>query len=178
LEVRVLPQSRHRKTAKARKRPKGLTAQKTGSPQAKNERRVKSLAIVVVAALLLSGAAYLIATRQGGAKEVTLPDGLKYTDLVEGTGPSPQLGHKITVRYSGKLENGDEFDSSRGQPVDFDYNSGRLIAGWIEGLRTMKTGGKRTLIVPGKLGYGPAGNPPKIGPNATLIFEVELVGVK
>jgi peptidylprolyl isomerase len=151
-----------------------------GSQQVKNERSVKTLAMVVMAALLLSAAGYLLVTRRGGSEgqEVTLPGGLKYVDLAEGTGASPQIGHKISVRYRGTLLNGEEFDSSRGQAVEFEFSSTKLIKGWIEGLMNMKVGGKRRLTIPSALGYGPAGSPPKIPPNATLVFEVELLSVK
>jgi peptidylprolyl isomerase len=148
-----------------------------GGATARNERRVKTIAILLAAALLLSAGAYLLYTRSGGAKEVTTPSGLKYTEIVEGTGPSPQLGHKVSVNYVGRLENGTEFNNTKGQPMEFDYSNGSLINGWIEGLRTMKVGGKRKLIVPPRLGYA-AQSKPGIPPNSTLIFEIELMGVK
>jgi FKBP-type peptidyl-prolyl cis-trans isomerase len=149
----------------------------SGGAVAKNEERIKTIAIVVAAGLLLAIGAYLLYTRVGGAKEIATPSGLKYTDLVVGTGPSPQLGHKVSVDYVGKLENGTEFNNTKGQPMDFNYNNGSLIDGWIEGLKTMKVGGKRKLIVPPRLGYGATGKP-GIPPNSTLIFEIELLGVK
>ncbi|HEY6331223.1 MAG TPA: FKBP-type peptidyl-prolyl cis-trans isomerase [Blastocatellia bacterium] len=113
-------------------------------------------------------------------QEVTLPSGLKYVDEVVGTGPSPTNGQSVTVDYRGTLENGTEFDSSysRHQPFVFQIGQGRVIKGWDEGVLTMKVGGKRKLIVPPDLGYGPRGMPPKIPGNATLIFEVELHGVQ
>jgi peptidylprolyl isomerase len=108
-----------------------------------------------------------------------MPSGLKYTDLRVGTGPSPQPGQTVTVNYVGKLQSGKQFESSydRGQPADFAIGVGRVIKGWDEGLMTMKVGGKRKLVVPGKLGY-PQGKPPDIPPNSTLVFEVELLGIK
>jgi peptidylprolyl isomerase len=112
--------------------------------------------------------------------EVTTPSGLKYVDLVEGTGASPELGQSVTVHYTGTLEDGKKFDSSvdRGQPFVFQIGMGRVIKGWDEGVMTMKIGGKRKLIIPAALGYGARGAGGVIPPNATLIFEVELLGVK
>jgi peptidylprolyl isomerase len=86
----------------------------------------------------------------------------------------------ITVNYRGTLENGTQFDSSydKGTPYTFPLGVGRVIKGWDEGLMSMKVGGKRKLIIPSRLGYGPAGSPPNIPPNATLLFDVELLGIK
>jgi peptidylprolyl isomerase len=86
----------------------------------------------------------------------------------------------VTVHYVGTLENGKQFENSReaGQPVDFQIGVGRVIKGWDEALMTMKVGGKRKLIIPPSLGYGRLGRQPNIPGNATLIFEVELLGVK
>lgn len=134
------------------------------------------LAAVAVAAVLF------VIFRGGGSStqsEVTTASGLKYIDEVVGTGDSPKPGQNVTVHYTGTLENGTKFDSSvdRGQPLPFRIGTGAVIKGWDEGVMTMKVGGKRRLIVPPKLGYGAAGFPPSIPPNATLIFEVELLSV-
>lgn len=113
------------------------------------------------------------------AVEVTTPSGLKYLDKVVGTGESPRPGQNVTVHYAGTLANGAKVDSSvdRGQPYTFQIGVGRVIKGWDEGVMTMKVGGKRRLIIPSNLGYGAAGRPPKVPPDATLIFELELLSV-
>ena len=111
--------------------------------------------------------------------EITTGSGLKYVDEVVGIGESPSPGRIVRVHYTGRLENGTKFDSSvdRGQPFEFPIGVGAVIKGWDEGVMTMKVGGKRKLIVPPDLGYGADGVGP-IPPNSTLIFEVELLGVR
>lgn len=116
------------------------------------------------------------------AKEATTKtaSGLEYVDLVPGTGPSPIAGKQVKVHYTGWLTDGKKFDSSldHGQPFTFPIGAGQVIPGWDEGVLTMKVGGKRKLIIPANLGYGPAGAGGVIPPNATLIFEVELLDVE
>jgi peptidylprolyl isomerase len=109
----------------------------------------------------------------------TTADGLKYGDIVVGTGPVPAKGDNLTMQYTGWLTNGCEFDTSR-QPgrtaFQFVIGAGNVIGGWDEGILTMHVGGKRRLVIPPALGYGASGQGP-IPPNATLIFDVELLAI-
>lgn len=176
-----MPQSRHRKTNKARKRPKAPYQGTKPKPAASSSSSTRIIAIVIVLALAASAVAYLIVSRAGkGGNEITTASGLKYTDEVIGTGATPQKGQTVTVHYTGTLLNGKKFDSSvdRGTPADFKIGIGNVIKGWDEGLMSMKVGGKRHLVIPPNLGYGPAGRPPDIPGNSTLVFDVELLGVK
>jgi FKBP-type peptidyl-prolyl cis-trans isomerase len=106
--------------------------------------------------------------------------GLEYWDIKVGTGAVAQTGHKVKVDYTGWLTNGKKFDSSvgTGHPFDFMLGGGQVIKGWDEGVVGMKVGGKRQLRIPPDLAYGPKGYPGAIPPNATLIFDVQLVDVK
>lgn len=176
-----MPQSRHRKTNKAKKRPRGLYPAAKANPPTGSNRQARIIAIVIVVALAATAIGYLIKQRAGnGGTEVTTASGLKYTDLMLGTGATPQKGQTVTVHYTGTLANGKKFDSSldRGTPADFRIGVGSVIKGWDEGLMTMKVGGKRRLVIPSALGYGPQGRPTDIPGNSTLIFDVELLGVK
>lgn len=111
---------------------------------------------------------------------VTTASGLQYEDIVEGTGATPTPGSQVTVHYTGTLTDGTKFDSSRdrGQPFVFPIGVGRVIKGWDEGVMTMKVGGRRTLTIPANLAYGSRGAGGVIPPNATLVFDVELLGVQ
>ena len=113
------------------------------------------------------------------ADQVTTASGLQYTDEVVGDGPSPQPGQKVTVHYTGTFPDGRKFDSSRdrAQPFVFVIGRGQVIQGWDEGVLSMKVGGRRILTVPTQLGYGARGAGGVIPPNATLVFDVELLGV-
>ena len=107
-------------------------------------------------------------------------DGLQYWDIKVGTGPVAATGHTVKVHYTGWLTNGKKFDSSvdRNEPFTFDLGAGNVIKGWDEGVAGMKVGGKRQLRIPPALGYGDRGAGGVIPANATLIFDVELLGVR
>lgn len=157
--------------------------------------RNQRIAIIVVVVLLLAAAAFLVYStsrpEQPAAEQSAagLPDttnltttdsGLQYKDVTVGSGAEAQAGNTVSVHYTGWLTDGTKFDSSldRGQPFSFSLGSGGVIAGWDEGVAGMKIGGKRILVIPADLGYGASGAGGVIPPNATLIFEVELLDVK
>ncbi|MFM7426940.1 MAG: FKBP-type peptidyl-prolyl cis-trans isomerase [Elainella sp.] len=108
-----------------------------------------------------------------------LPSGLEYIDITPGSGPTPTSGQTVTVQYTGILTNGFKFDSSRdrNQPFSFQIGQGQVIKGWDEGLSTMAVGARRQLIIPAALAYGAQGTG-SIPPNATLIFDVEMLGIR
>ncbi|MBT3322982.1 MAG: FKBP-type peptidyl-prolyl cis-trans isomerase [Anaerolineae bacterium] len=105
--------------------------------------------------------------------------GLEYTENKRGKGAQAEAGKTVSVHYEGKLESGKIFDSSyeRGEPIEFELGAGQVIKGWDEGIALMKVGGEATLRIPPELGYGERGAGGLIPPNATLIFDVELVSV-
>lgn len=139
---------------------------------------------VLLATATATVAAACPAVAQPQGKTMTTQSGLKFIDTTVGTGASPKAGQTCVMHYTGWLSNGGEkgkkFDSSvdRGSPFEFPIGKQRVIAGWDEGVATMKVGGKRTLIIPPELGYGARGAGGVIPPNATLIFDVELLAVK
>eukprot|EP00931_Biecheleriopsis_adriatica_P026177 TRINITY_DN15948_c0_g1_i1.p1 TRINITY_DN15948_c0_g1~~TRINITY_DN15948_c0_g1_i1.p1 ORF type:complete len:230 (+),score=36.60 TRINITY_DN15948_c0_g1_i1:53-691(+) len=109
---------------------------------------------------------------------ITTPSGLKYADHAQGSGQEAAPGHRVSVHYTGKLEDGTVFDSSRtrGTPLSFELGAGNVIKGWEEGIKGMKVGGKRQLHIPANLAYGSQGAGP-IPPDATLTFDTELVNI-
>jgi peptidylprolyl isomerase len=111
---------------------------------------------------------------------VTTASGLKYEVIAEGNGAAPKAGQTVIVHYTGTLEDGTKFDSSRDRndPFSFKLGAGQVIKGWDEGLALMKVGDRRKLTLPPELGYGARGAGGVIPPNATLIFDVELLGIK
>ncbi|MDA8413388.1 MAG: FKBP-type peptidyl-prolyl cis-trans isomerase [Desulfobacteraceae bacterium] len=143
--------------------------------------------LVVVAALTAIGSVSAMAAQEhagakvqkSAAKTITTASGLKYIDIKVGSGAAPVKGKQVKVHYTGTLENGKKFDSSvdRNEPFSFVIGVGQVIPGWDEGVMGMKVGGKRKLIIPSKLGYGAAGAGGVIPPNATLLFDVELLDV-
>jgi peptidylprolyl isomerase len=125
-------------------------------------------------------------TNLNGKPKVTVPDGpapkkLEQKEIVEGDGAEAEAGDEVTVQYVGVgYDSKEEFDSSwsRNEPFSFTLGGGEVIPGWDQGIVGMKVGGRRELTIPANLAYGPAGSPPVIGPNETLIFVVDLLAVK
>ncbi|WP_292609964.1 FKBP-type peptidyl-prolyl cis-trans isomerase [Nitrobacter sp. 62-13] len=152
-------------------------------------RTFRCAGVLTFALAIASGGIVLIhapvaAQAQTAEKTMTTASGLQITDTKVGEGPSPKPGQICIMHYTGWLyvngEKGNKFDSSvdRNEPFEFPIGKRRVIAGWDEGIATMKVGGKRTLIIPPELGYGMRGAGGVIPPNATLIFDVELLGLR
>lgn len=144
---------------------------------------------LVLALALITGLGVVVADGSSSpasaqAKKMTTASGLQITDTTVGTGATPKTGQTCVMHYTGWLYvngmKGKKFDSSvdRGEPFEFPIGRGRVIKGWDEGVASMKVGGKRTLIIPPALGYGDRGAGGVIPPNAVLMFDVELLGVK
>jgi FKBP-type peptidyl-prolyl cis-trans isomerase len=150
--------------------------------------RYRNLPLALAVAIGVAGVSLTlapsIAQAQTTGKPMTTASGLQIIDTVVGTGPSPKPGQICVMHYTGWLyengEKGKKFDSSvdRNEPFEFPIGQHQVIAGWDEGVATMNVGGKRTLIIPPELGYGARGAGGVIPPNATLIFDVELLAVK
>lgn len=155
----------------------------------KNKIFVLSIFTVIISLIIFIGGCKQVDTNQANTnqtdtsvvgKEITTPSGLKYIDLTAGQGPTPKKGDRVVVHYTGTLTDGTKFDSSvdRDKPFVFTIGVGEVIKGWDEGVSTMKVGGKRKLIIPSNLGYGKKGAGGVIPPDATLVFEVELLNIE
>lgn len=181
-----MPKSRKRKVRRG-----GSSSRSAHSAKKRTSQTTKLIVWIIIAGLAVATLLFIVLRNGGGGStsggqssapgaEVTTASGLKYIDEVVGTGASPKTGQTVTVHYTGTLENGKKFDSSldRGQPYTFRLGVNPVIQGWVEGLSTMKAGGKRKLIIPPSLGYGAEGNGPTIPPNATLLFDIELLSVQ
>ena len=141
------------------------------------ETEVKSSLLVFA---LIAGTFLFSAVIAQAGQTMTTDSGLKVEMLQEGTGPKAKPGQTVTVHYVGTLENGTKFDSSRdrGEPFSFKLGAGNVIKGWDEGIALLNVGSKAKLTIPAQLGYGARGAGNVIPPNATLVFEVELLGAK
>jgi FKBP-type peptidyl-prolyl cis-trans isomerase len=149
-----------------------------------SRRTIIRTACAAAAAAVATPAAIRMASAQTAGKPMTTASGLQIIDSKVGTGASPKAGQTCVMHYTGWLyengQKGKKFDSSvdRNEPFEFPIGQRRVIAGWDEGVASMKVGGKRTLIIPPELGYGARGAGGVIPPNATLMFDVELLAVK
>ncbi len=146
-----------------------------------NQRQSFALLVLMVLFCLLIGKNHSISLVHAGESDtITTPSGLQYVDLKPGSGREAHPGETAFVHYTGWLTDGTKFDSSRdrGEPFSFRLGAGRVIRGWDEGVEGMKIGGVRKLTIPPQLGYGPRGAGKIIPPNATLVFEVELMDLR
>lgn len=144
---------------------------------------MKTIVIVILVIMAAAGLTWLLISGSNpgtGEEFITTKSGLAYKDLKIGTGQEAKEGDTVTVHYTGRLKDGTKFDSSvdRNEPFSFPLGVGKVIRGWDEGVAGMKEGGKRKLLIPPDLGYGARGAGKIIPPNATLIFEVELLKVQ
>jgi peptidylprolyl isomerase len=145
---------------------------------------IRTACAAVAAAIFTPLAVQMASAQTAGKKPMTTASGLQIIDSKEGTGATPKTGQTCVMHYTGWLyengQKGKKFDSSvdRNEPFEFPIGQRRVIAGWDEGVASMKVGGKRTLISPPELGYGARGAGGAIPPNATLMFDVELLAVK
>lgn len=147
----------------------------------RNQRLAFGGAILLVLVVIIFIILRLVAPSASSSdKMITTASGLQYEDLVDGQGATAQAGSTVSVHYTGWLENGTKFDSSldRGEPFTFTLGTGMVIPGWDEGVAGMKVGSKRKLVIPPQLAYGASGAGGVIPPNATLVFEVELLEIK
>ncbi len=139
---------------------------------------MKKHLITLIVLALVTGLS--ISTASSAGRVLTTPGGVKMEITKEGTGPVPQPGQTVVVHYTGRLQDGKKFDSSRdrGEPFSFKLGAGQVIRGWDEALSVMKVGDRAMIIIPPQLGYGARGAGGVIPPNATLLFDVELLGTK
>jgi FKBP-type peptidyl-prolyl cis-trans isomerase FkpA len=149
-----------------------------------SRRTIFKTAFATIAVAIITSASLRSASAQSAGKAMTTASGLQIVDSKEGTGASPKTGQTCVMHYTGWLyengQKGKKFDSSvdRNEPFEFKIGQRQVIGGWDEGVASMKVGGKRTLIIPPALGYGARGAGGVIPPNATLMFDVELLAVK
>jgi FKBP-type peptidyl-prolyl cis-trans isomerase len=149
-----------------------------------SRRTILQTSFAAATAAIATPAAFEAASAQTAGKPMTTASGLQIIDSKEGTGATPKTGQTCVMHYTGWLyengQKGKKFDSSvdRNEPFEFKIGQRQVIAGWDEGVGSMKVGGKRTLIIPPALGYGARGAGGVIPPNATLLFDVELLGIK